>query len=82
MSATPSPLPSSSSTCTKKVSSWLEPDKLKTPGLELRTAKQVRADTARAHGHDLGVDSSMRSLTLGSAGSLDTPVSYANRLRE
>lgn len=60
----------------------LEPDKLKTPGLELRTAKQVRADTARAHGHDLGVDSSMRSLTLGSAGSLDTPVSYANRLRE
>jgi len=54
---------------------------LKTPGLELRTARQVRADTANAHAYDLGPDLTRSTLSLRTPEGLPvTP--YGERLRE
>ena len=79
-SSVPSLFRPGDSTLTLQTGVDLDESVLKTPGLELRTAKQVRADSASAHGYDVGPDPA-RSLAL-TAGSSGADVDYNARLRE
>ena len=79
-SSVPSLFRPGDSTLTLQTGVDLDGSVLKTPGLELRTAKQVRADSASAHGYDVGPDPA-RSLAL-TAGSSGADVDYNARLRE
>ena len=62
----------------------LSDDMLKTPGLALRTAKQVRDDTAAAHGYALEPDPTRLALPLASETSVSAELApdYGDRLRE
>ena len=56
---------------------------LKTPGLKLLTAKQIRDDTAKAHGYELLPEHSRMFLPIAMASALKAPKGdYGDRLRE
>ena len=56
---------------------------LKTPGLKLLTAKQIRDDTAKAHGYETQPDHARMFLPIAMASALRAPPGdYGDRLRE